>query len=123
MLHIKDEREKKKERKTGGKDHCVDMVCSVLFPEGTYKDNSVRHVQDLSNKLLLVCTFFVLFSLLTRRLDLGHVLQQLLALVDDVVGQVVHGERLVCVVLQPLLRQRQILGVEVTHLLGELLIP
>lgn len=50
MLHIKHAREK--ERKTGGKDYCINMVCSVIIPKGTYKDNSIRHVQDL----LLVCT-------------------------------------------------------------------
>lgn len=60
---------------------------------------------------------------LTWRLDLGDILQQFLALVDDVEGQVVHRKGLVCVVLQPLLSHRQVLGVEVTHLLRKLLIP
>ena len=60
---------------------------------------------------------------LTGGLHLGDVLQQLLALVDDVEGQVVHGEGLVGVVLQPLLRQGQVLRVKLAHLLGQLLVP
>lgn len=60
---------------------------------------------------------------LTWGLDLGDVLQQLLSLVDDVEGQVVHGKGFVCVMLEPLLSQSQILGVEVVCLLGQLLVP
>lgn len=69
--------------------------------------------------ILLVC----FRGPLTRGLDFVDVLQQLLALVDDVEGEVVHGQGLVGVVLQLLLGQRQVLGVEVTHLTRQLLVP
>ncbi|KAA8586161.1 hypothetical protein FQN60_007730 [Etheostoma spectabile] len=52
---------------------------------------------------------------LTGGLDFVDVLQQLLALVDDIEGEVVHGQGLVGVVLQPLLGQRQVLR---THING-----
>lgn len=54
---------------------------------------------------------------LTRRLDLRDILQQLLSLVDDIKGEVVHGKRFVRMMLQPLLSQCQILRVKVAHLL------
>ena len=60
---------------------------------------------------------------LTGGLHLVDVLQQVLPLVDDVEGQVVHGQRLVCVVLQALLRDCQVLCVEVVHLLRKLVVP
>lgn len=69
---------------------------------------------------------FIFYSLciaLTRGLDFVDVLQQLLALVDDVEGEVVHGQGLIGVVLQPLLSQRQVLRVEIIHLAGQLLVP
>lgn len=62
-------------------------------------------------------------SVLTGGLDFVDVLQQLLPLVDDIEGEVVHGQGLVCVVLQPLLSQRQVLRVEVIHLARQLLVP
>lgn len=60
---------------------------------------------------------------LTRGLDFVDVLQQLLPLVDDIKGEVVHGQSLVSVVLQPLLSQRQVLGVKIIHLTRQLLVP
>lgn len=60
---------------------------------------------------------------LTRRLDFVDVLQQLLPLVDDVKRQVVHGQGLVGVVLEPLLGHRQVLCVKVALLTRQLLIP
>lgn len=60
---------------------------------------------------------------LTRGLDFVDVLQQLLTLVDDIEGEVVHGQGLIGVVLQPLLSQRQVLRVEVVHLACQLLVP
>ena len=61
--------------------------------------------------------------LLTGGLHLVDVLQQVLPLVDDVEGQVVHGQGLVRVVLQALLRDREVLRVEVIHLLRKLIVP
>jgi len=60
---------------------------------------------------------------LTGGLHLIDVLQQLLSLVDDVEGEVVDGQGLVGVVLQLLLRQRQVLRVKFTHLARQLLAP
>lgn len=48
---------------------------------------------------------------------------QILALLDDLEGHVVHGQLPFCVALQPLLRQCQILCVEVIHLPKQVLIP
>jgi len=62
-------------------------------------------------------------GVLTRGLDFVDVLQQLLALVDDIEGEVVHGQGFVGVVLQPLLGQRQVLRVELGHLTRQLLVP
>lgn len=62
-------------------------------------------------------------TVLTGGLDLVDVLQQLLALVDDVKREIVHGQGLIGVVLQPLLGQRQVLRVEVVHLARQLLVP
>lgn len=67
--------------------------------------------------------FYSLCIVLTRGLDFVDVLQQLLALVDDVKGEVVHGQGLIGVVLQPLLSQRQVLRVEIIHLACQLLVP
>lgn len=67
--------------------------------------------------------FYSLCIVLTRGLDFVDVLQQLLALVDDVKGEVVHGQGLIGVVLQPLLSQRQVLRVEIIHLASQLLVP
>lgn len=64
-----------------------------------------------------------LSTVLTGGLDLVDVLQQLLALVDDVKREVVHRQGLIGVVLQPLLGQRQVLRVEVAHLARQLLVP
>ncbi len=60
---------------------------------------------------------------LTRGLDFVDVLQQLLSLVDDIEREVVHGQGLVSVVLQPLLGQRQVLRVKIIHLTRQLLVP
>lgn len=62
-------------------------------------------------------------SVLTRGLDFIDILQQLLSLVDDIEGEVVHGQGLVGVVLQPLLGQRQVLRVKIIHLTCQLLVP
>lgn len=62
-------------------------------------------------------------TVLTGGLDLVDVLQQLLALVDDVKREIVHRQGLIGVVLQPLLGQRQVLRVEVAHLARQLLVP
>lgn len=67
--------------------------------------------------------FYSLCNVLTRGLDFVDILQQLLALVDDVKGEVVHGQGLIGVVLQPLLSQRQVLRVEIIHLASQLLVP
>lgn len=61
--------------------------------------------------------------LLTGSLHLVDILQQVLPLVDDIEGQVVHGQGLVRVVLQALLRDREVLRVEVVHLLRKLIVP
>ena len=60
---------------------------------------------------------------LTGGLHLVDILQQVLPLVDDVEGQVVHSQRLVRMVLQALLRDCQVLRVEVVHLLRKLVVP
>lgn len=60
---------------------------------------------------------------LTRGLDFVDILQQLLSLVDYIEGEVVHGQGLVSVVLQPLLGQRQVLRVKIIHLTCQLLVP
>lgn len=62
-------------------------------------------------------------AFLTGGLDLIDILQKILSLVDDVKSQVIHGQGFVCVVLQALLCDRQILRIEVIHLLGKLIIP
>ena len=62
-------------------------------------------------------------SVLTGGLDFVDVLQQLLSLVDDIEGEVVHGQGFVSVVLQPLLGQSQVLCVEIIHLTCQLLVP
>lgn len=69
------------------------------------------------------CVRYIHMPSLTGRLDLCDVLKQLLPLVNDVEGQIVHGERFVGVMLQPLLCQSQVLGVKVVHLLGQFLVP
>lgn len=56
-------------------------------------------------------------------MDFIDVLQQLLSLVDHVKGEVIHGQSLVGVVLQPLLSQRQVLCVKFVHLSGQLFVP
>lgn len=66
---------------------------------------------------------YFLGGVLTRGLDFVDILQQLLSLVDDIEGEVVHGQGLVSVVLQPLLGQCQVLCVEIIHLTCQLLVP
>lgn len=66
---------------------------------------------------------YCLGGVLTRGLDFVDILQQLLSLVDDIEGEVVHGQGLVSVVLQPLLGQCQVLCVEIIHLTCQLLVP
>lgn len=60
---------------------------------------------------------------LTRGLDFIDILQQLLSLVDDIEGEVVHGQGLISVVLEPLLGQCQVLCVEIIHLSSQFLVP
>lgn len=60
---------------------------------------------------------------LTRGLHFIDILQQILSLVDDIKGQVIHGQGFVCMVLESLLCYRKIFSVKVIHLLRELIIP
>ena len=62
-------------------------------------------------------------ALLTGGLHFVDILQEVLPLVDDVEGQVIHGQSLVRVVLQALLCYCEVLRVKVIHLLRKLVIP
>lgn len=62
-------------------------------------------------------------ALLTRGLHFIDVLQEVLPLVDDIKGQVVHGQSFVCVVLEALFRYCEVFRVKVIHLLGKLIVP
>lgn len=60
---------------------------------------------------------------LTRSLHFIDVLQEILPLVDDIKGQVIHGQSFVRMVLEPLLSDGEILRVKIVHLLRELVVP
>lgn len=62
-------------------------------------------------------------ALLTRSLHFIDVLQKVLPLVDDIEGQVVHGQSFVCMVLEALFCYREIFRVKVVHLLRKLIVP
>lgn len=62
-------------------------------------------------------------ALLTRGLHFVDILQEVLPLVDDVEGQVIHGQSLIRVVLQALLCYCEVLRVKVIHLLRKLVVP
>lgn len=62
-------------------------------------------------------------TFLTRGLDFIDILQKILSLVDDVESQIIHCQGFVCVVLQALLGNGQVLCIKVIHLLGKLIIP
>lgn len=81
------------------------------------------HLKGMVWRGVLLYIQYSLCSVLTRRLDFVDILQQLLSLVDDIEGEIVHGQGLVSVVLQPLLGQRQVLRVEIIHLACQLLVP
>lgn len=85
-----------------------------------------RQCNDAEGEVLIKVTrawYCIRSTVLTRGLDFVDVLQQLLTLVDDIEGEVVHGQGFIRVVLQSLLGQRQVLGIKIIHLPCQLLIP
>lgn len=62
-------------------------------------------------------------TFLTRGLDFIDILQKILSLVDDVESQIIHCQGFICMVLQALLGDGQVLCIKVIHLLGKLIIP
>lgn len=55
-------------------------------------------------------------SMRTRGLDVADIMQQLLSLMDDIKCEVVHGQGLVSMKLQPLLCNCQVLCVKIIYL-------